>query len=390
MNEQKFLTELSKLLTFMYEEDRQTALSLYEKMFSFAEDETELLHFLGSPTKQAVMIARAYNAKERKLAVVSQAGEQQADVAGSEVPDFVNAILNIHSSAEDLELIHPEVIEDQISIFGEDSEEEAEEELLLPEEEEAAAPQPTVSPRSVEPEIPGFELPDISLEMPEEVASFIAAAESYDMPEHDASSPAKTAAEPEELLDDLPAENFVLDLGPVPEKERSGQREIDVTIAAFEKEEAPKAAEKDTASSQTTLSDFELSPAEPAHPWRNDPHEAQKPAGKTNTLLVILYLIVAVPIVSAGVILLLIPALAFLGLAAFGGVTAFRVLMLAFGHFAVFADIMVVLGAALILFALALLLFWIFLWFIGSAIAGLINAAIRLGSKICYKEDKEA
>ena len=40
MNEQKFLTELSKLLTFMYEEDRQVALSMYEQMFSFADDET--------------------------------------------------------------------------------------------------------------------------------------------------------------------------------------------------------------------------------------------------------------------------------------------------------------------------------------------------------------
>ena len=51
---------------------------------------------------------------------------------------------------------------------------------------------------------------------------------------------------------------------------------------------------------------------------------------------------------------------------------------------------MVVLGAALVFASLALFFFFVFLWFIVGAIAGLINAAIRLGGKICFKEGKQA
>ena len=58
INKQKFLAELGKLLTFMYEEDRQTALAMYVKMFEDAEDERALLQALISPTRQAVIVAR--------------------------------------------------------------------------------------------------------------------------------------------------------------------------------------------------------------------------------------------------------------------------------------------------------------------------------------------
>ena len=380
MNEQKFLTELSKLLTFMYEEDRQVALSMYEQMFSFADDETALLQFLGSPTKQAVMIARAYNAKERKLAVTSQSGERQADIAGNETPAFVRTIMNIHTGAENLELIRPEVIEDQISIFGKDEEDE---DLFVPEEEPAAVVE------EPEVELPSSELPELSLEMPEEAASFLADAEGGKAPEQDTAAPTKKTEEKPELPEDSPAETYMLDLGPVPEKPRSEESEINITMAAFDQPERKQKAEESAPAAQTTLSEFEQTPPEPAHPWRKEAPPQEVRSGKPSTLLLILYLIAAVPIVSAGVLILLVPALVFFALAVFTGISAFRVLMLAFGNFAVFADIMVVLGASLVLFALALLLFWIFLWFVISAISGLINAAIRLGGKICYKEGKD-
>ena len=54
INKQKFLAELGKLLTFMYEEDRQSALAMYAKLFDNARDEQSLLQFLVSPTRQAV------------------------------------------------------------------------------------------------------------------------------------------------------------------------------------------------------------------------------------------------------------------------------------------------------------------------------------------------
>ncbi len=75
INKQKFLAELSKLLTFMYEEDRQNALAAYSRMFEEAEDEQKLIQILVSPTRQAVIVARAYDAKERKLQVTAQSRE---------------------------------------------------------------------------------------------------------------------------------------------------------------------------------------------------------------------------------------------------------------------------------------------------------------------------
>ena len=104
----------------------------------------------------------------------------------------------------------------------------------------------------------------------------------------------------------------------------------------------------------------------------------------------ICYLIASVPITAAGVLILLIPALLFFALSVACGIFAFYTAGSAFGNFAVFADIMVVLGGALVFAALSLFFFWIFLWFIIGAIAGLINFSIRLGQKICFKEGKQA
>ena len=73
INRQKFLAELAKLLSFMYEEDRRYALDMYERMFDIAEgSEQWLIGSPMSPTRQAGIIARPYNAKERKLSVSAE------------------------------------------------------------------------------------------------------------------------------------------------------------------------------------------------------------------------------------------------------------------------------------------------------------------------------
>ena len=94
INRQKFLAELAKLLTFMYEEDRQEALAMYAGMFEDAEDEQALIQALVSPTRQAVVIARAYNDKERKLQVHAQSRED-GDEGGDE--DDGNQVPQHHS-----------------------------------------------------------------------------------------------------------------------------------------------------------------------------------------------------------------------------------------------------------------------------------------------------
>lgn len=91
INKQKFLSELSKLLTFMFEEDRLTALDLYAAAFDASADEEETAKQLVSPTRQAVVIARAYDVKARTRVL-----EAEADgVYPEDTPEFVAAINDV-------------------------------------------------------------------------------------------------------------------------------------------------------------------------------------------------------------------------------------------------------------------------------------------------------
>ena len=107
---------------------------------------------------------------------------------------------------------------------------------------------------------------------------------------------------------------------------------------------------------------------------------------KARVFPLILYILCAIPLGLLGIAALLVPTLLSLALAiclVSGGVL---VLTAAFGGFAIFADLMVILGLAIILLALGLLLTWLFIWFIGGAIVGLIRGLCHLGGKWCYKE----
>jgi len=120
INRQKFLAELAKLLSFMYEEDRRYALDMYERMFDIAEgSEQWLIQNLMSPTRQAVIIARSYDAKERKLSVSAEWKEEEEDQS-EETPPFVLAINKIFDDLfpdnENLE----ETDSDQVSFFDQD------------------------------------------------------------------------------------------------------------------------------------------------------------------------------------------------------------------------------------------------------------------------------
>ena len=426
INKRKFLTELGKLLTFMFEEDRQRALSVYESMFDETEDDTALMQFLGSPTKQAVTVARAYNAKERRLAVTSQAGEGNEDVVNDEEPGFVIAINRIRDAAVEQGII-PDIITRQYSVF--------EDQKAVPVEEEAPAeseePEPVVQSeemeeQSDEPVSEVFdqdeqeeeqseeerafeELPVFTLEETEEEATLLEETEEADagddseteeFPEDAVTDfeepeaeiqPEEKTADDDEQMEEIQEEydNFQLDLGPIPEETRVQPEEIDEMMATFRGKEAPPVPVRPS-SEQTTLTEFEEAPEEDATPWRQVSEDEVAPSGKLSIPRAILYLLVAVPLTTAGVLVLLIPTVLFLGLAVVAGVAAFRVATLAFNSFAVFADIVVVLGAALVLLALAIFLFWIFVSFIGGAIAGLINLAIRIGGKVCYREEKKA
>ena len=388
INRRQYLAELGKLLTFMYEEDRQEALALYEQMFDAANDETELIRFLGSPTKQAVLVAHAYNANNRKLTVNSREGAEFADVSGKEIPPFVKAINDLFRKAEDLGIIN--------SI-----EEDAPEDLFTEEEPVSREEEPQESPKNevsaeISSETTGLtaELEDSEdlANLPDEAQEFMSSVSAEEELQALFAPPEESTEREEDSIqeepEETPAENYTLDLGPVPEPERSDPDQIDEVMAAFREKDETEAAEPAEVE-QTTLSEFEGLGIEEATPWRK-PSAEDAASGKANIPIMICYLIASVPLTAVGVLILLIPALLFFALSAACGIFAFYTAGSAFGNFAVFADIMVVLGGALVFAALSLFFFWIFLWFIIGAIAGLINFSIRLGQKICFKEGKQA
>ena len=371
INEQKFLAELGKLLTFMYEEDRQTAIELYAEMFASTADEHALMLFLGSPTRQAVQVARAYNAKERKLQVHSQSkNDDGLEYDPDEVPDFVLAINKIALSAAQIAGAAPaederEAPEGQFSLFDEGSAEAEPAVEEAPAVEAAAAPVEEPPVEAVE-AAPAEEQPLPAVEAPAEEQP------TQEEPEPVEDAPQEAA---EEASEDAPAEEASED-EPAGENEPSAKSEPEddfvVVIPELEEQPAP-------AGEPVEL----LAPIAEDKPLAQAPVETQR---KPRVFLLILFIILAVPITLIGVALLLIPTLLCLSLALSFIVAGVAALVSAFAGFAVFADILVMLGLALVGLSLGLLFLWLFVWFIGGAIVGLVKSVIALGASWCYKE----
>ena len=373
INKQKFLAELGKLLTFMYDEDRQDALAMYARMFDAAPDEQALIQFLVSPTRQAVVIARAYNARERKLQVNTTARDGRYDEEEG-TPDYVRAISALEDEALSRKIIMPEVPEDQFTLFADgihpvepeaDEEDENADEApaVMPADDETAVPAP--APEDAE--------EDEAAEEPEETETVTVEAESVEL---------------EGEVDDVDA--FLSDF----------------SIAGDELSEADSADADEQPTEQTPVRVMpDASGKEPEFVFdavddlpRQTPPRPKKPAASSSAPavelterraivpLLILYIIIAVPVVALCVLILLVPTLFFLAMSVGAVVLGCMALSSAFGAFTIFADVMVVLGAALVVLALGLLFLWIFVWFVGGAIAGLINEIIKLGGKWCFKE----
>ena len=314
INKQKFLAELAKLLTFMYEEDRQKALGAYNEMFEEAEDEQMLLQALVSPLRQAVEVARAYNAGKQSLSTAAKPRE------GEEANDaFMDTIHRIRAEALEKQPAVQVVNENQISLFDAPEEPEAP-------KEEAAPEQPAA---------------------PEEDAEGEAPAES-----------AEEEAEP--AAEETPAAD----------EEESDEEEADDEDEEIA--DAPLPETKAVSAAQTA----ELDPSQPP----------QKTVRKARVPLLILYILLAIPLGLIALAILLIPALVSLAAAIVCITVAVLAVTSALGSFPKIANLLVALGAALILLAVGLVFLMLFVWFLGGAIGGMINGLITLGGKWCYKE----
>ena len=452
INRQKFLAELSKLLTFMYEEDRQRALSMYERMFDITEDEQGLIQHLMSPTRQAVIIARAYDAKERKLSVSSQLRGDTDETEESELPKFVLAINKIFDdlfpdSAEDA------LEEDQVSFFD----------LGLAQKEDFTAPKPAVpagavllsdtqkfrldpqnaeagEPAEADTEVsdepadadlfPADEPTPVEPDSADETHDFLAGGASIDelitawkkdleadmraetdAPADDAAADVPVAAE------ELPAQEAEEDvnseeLPDSPEEEAPAPEEAPGEEAPGE--EAAAEAADDSADADGEGSDhsdypvvFSSSPeteaaeeaditgeADAAEETPPD-SEAPVPAGSRKTAAAVqeasvpktvLFLLIAIPVALALLALLLIPTLLFVGVSAGLIILGATLAVSAFSGFSVLADLLLLIGAALVTLALGLLFLWLTVWTIGGGMGGVIRTIGDLHRKLCMKK----
>lgn len=390
INRQKFLAELGRLLTFMYEEDRQTALAMYNRMFDEAESEQALLQYLVSPTRQAVILARAYNAKERKLQVHTQSRDEY-EQSTDEIPDFVLAINKLQEEASALKITTPQVSEDQISLFDDSD--------AVTETESAPAPaaQENIEPAADEKKA---ETQDETEEAPaqKEIPPMFADEPAEDAePDETNDSVTRLADAVDAFLADFTISNDELIAKAKPaaeEEEKAAELEEEKPAAADEPAEVPA---EETVTEQPEEADVH-------EPVQAEPEETETETAAVGIVeteeedadaetvrkpivpLLILYIIFAIPLGLIGILLLLIPAFVSLSLAITAGFLGINGFAATFTGFAVLADILVVAGVSLILLALALLFLWLFVWFIGGAIVGLIHGLCVLGGKWCYKE----
>ena len=416
---QQFMTELSKLLTFMYEEDRQRALKMYERMFNIAEDDQGLIQHLMSPTRQAVVIARAYDAKERKLSVSAQKKGDDFEEE-EDTPSFVLAINRIFDEIFPEEEPEQPQAEDQVSFFdlGVDSEKAKVKkpvvpraEVLLsdtqnfqpivlsdiPEEEESVEEAPGEEESGEEPpageetagtgedkddfsSAPEREVPIISFslddfdEKPEEpdAASTETAEEDAEAAENDAAEPEQPEA-PEALEEteetSKPEESKEPEEAEKPEEEEKDLVQTVHNLFSEEKKtivvEKAEAPEKD----------------EPRKRRRSIPMKQV-----TNVPLLVLFVIAAIPVTLTLLAVLLFLTLLSLGTAVGMIALGVTLVLAAFSGFAVLADVLMLFGAALIALALGLVFLWTTFWLAGGVMVGLVRWVIGLGRKWCTKE----
>ena len=328
----------------MYEEDRLRALELYSRMFEEAGDESALIQSLLSPTRQAVVVARAYNVNLGKLSVTSEKKAAPEDRDENGVPDYVQAIEAVRAAAFARQPAPaPKTAEEtNEAVPAEEAPEETEE--TAPAEEAAGEPEETAP----------------AAEAAGETEETAPAAEAAEETEGTAPAEDAKAEEPEETA-------------PAAEANAPAENRTQENIEFFSMPEEGKEEENEGA--RDGESAFNI-----------DTDLMRQPRRKAKVFALIVYILFAIPITLAAIAILLVPALLFLALSVGSIICGVVTVSAAFSGFAVIADIMVVLGLALVLFALGLLFLWTAIWFIGGAIVGVVHGVAALCDKWCYKE----
>lgn len=370
INRQQFMSELSKLLTFMFKEDRSEIIQQYNEMLDNAEDEQAMLESFGSPTRLAVAISRSYQRDERKLSVHADSKD-----GGSGENVKVKPVIPTQGVKSSAPIVKPNepAADAYVDIIEEIRREKAAEEGIEYKPiffKEDPKPEPAAEP----------EVEESAEEAAEETAQPV------DEVSENAAEEAATADE--ENADEAQAEEVEAQ----PEGEPADAEAAETAEqTAGEAEDAPHEAEADEGEAEAEAAAEAAEPVdETAHVlatvFNETPEAAPEKVRKTNVFALILYIIVSIPV---GLVLLLIMLgleLGVLGCGLLGLRVGFGLLSFTFSGMSVLADVLICFGVNLAVLALGVLVTWFAVWLIIVSVPWLIRGIKNLGRKLCVKE----
>ena len=364
------MSELSKLLTFMFKEDRSEIIQQYNEMLDNAEDEQAMLESFGSPTRLAVAISRSYQRDERKLSVHADSKD-----GGSGENVKVKPVIPTQGVKSSAPIVKPNepAADAYVDIIEEIRREKAAEEGIEYKPiffKEDPKPEPAAEP----------EVEESAEEAAEETA------QPADEVSENAAEEAATADE--ENADEAQAEEVEAQ----PEGEPADAEAAETAEqTAGEAEDAPHEAEADEGEAEAEAAAEAAEPVdETAHVlatvFNETPEAAPEKVRKTNVFALILYIIVSIPV---GLVLLLVMLgleLGVLGCGLLGLRVGFGLLSFTFSGMSVLADVLICFGVNIAVLALGVLVTWFAVWLIIVSVPWLIRGIKNLGRKLCVKE----
>lgn len=375
INRQQFMSELSKLLTFMFKEDRSEIIQQYNEMLDNAEDEQAMLESFGSPTRLAVAISRSYQRDERKLSVHADSKD-----GGSGENVKVKPVIPTQGVKSSAPIVKPSepAADAYVDIIEEIRREKAAEEGIEYKPiffKEDPKPEPAAEPEVEEQTEEAAE----ETAQPVDEASENAAEEAATADEENAENDSE-ASDSEAQAEDADAEAAET------AEQTAGEAEDAPQVQADEGGEAEAAADAEAEPEPEAAEPADETAHVLATVFNETPETAPEKVRKTNVFALILYIIVSIPV---GLVLLLVMLgleLGVLGCGLLGLRVGFGLLSFTFSGMSVLADVLICFGVNIAVLALGVLVTWFAVWLIIVSVPWLIRGIKNLGRKLCVKE----
>lgn len=376
INKQRFLTELSKFLTFLSDSEREQVLQKFGEIFDAAPSEDELLAALVSPLKVTVELSRAYGKGGIQQALERAVEMSGVDLSAAPVPEPV--IESVPEGENSPEETQPTPAENSEAASEPASDAQAPLSADQAEQPGAAAPSQSAFDESVfPPEAPSAETASKEDDIYDSIGSAVEAA----FESGPSAEPAESAKAPASMPAGAESNSANQAAGSsAPAAKAPSDNFISVPVQGITAADADDTGSEDF---QDTEPEEYFDKPEPAKP------EKSRPRGKLRPLMLVLFLIIFVPLGLAGIAVLLAVTAVILAAAVSAGGSGVFAVSLAFSGMALFSDIIMTIGMALVCFAFALVLLWGAVWFAIWSVGGLVRGIVRLGGKWCYKEAEQ-